>query len=482
MDSRQLYKMKEVTVMVYGDFMVDKYIHGEVNRISPEAPVPVLHVTGKERKFGGAGNVVSNLLAIGVNVRVAGFTGSDEDGMWLTDTFSKLGADTTYIENVDGLQTVIKTRITSRNQQFIRLDEEKPENITQDMEARIRNRVFDMLQDVDAVILSDYGKGNVTPGVAQGIIDACIQRKIPVVVDPKGVDYSKYKGATVCKPNEKELAVATGMTLVTDEDVEKAGLILKDQNGIDNLIVSRSEKGIMFLSARNTRKDFPTKAQEVIDVTGAGDTVVSMIASTMAIGAELEDSCKLANMAAAIVCSKFGAASASLEELVDAVEQGAKDKTFTLEEVQKRLQNAREQGKTIVFTNGCFDLLHAGHLSSFRQARQYGDILIAAVNSDASVKRIKGDNRPIINEENRIRMVSALKYVDYVVLMEENDPTRLISVLKPDVVVKGRDWEGKYMPERETIESYGGKMQFIDLEKGLSTTEIIERVMTCYDR
>lgn len=482
MDSRQIYKMKEVTVMVYGDFMVDKYIHGEVNRISPEAPVPVLHVTGKERKFGGAGNVVSNLLAIGVNVRVAGFTGSDEDGMWLTDTFSKLGADTTYIENVDGLQTVIKTRITSRNQQFIRLDEEKPENITQDMEARIRNRVFDMLQDVDAVILSDYGKGNVTPGVAQGIIDACIQRKIPVVVDPKGVDYSKYKGATVCKPNEKELAVATGMTLVTDEDVEKAGLILKDQNGIDNLIVSRSEKGIMFLSARNTRKDFPTKAQEVIDVTGAGDTVVSMIASTMAIGAELEDSCKLANMAAAIVCSKFGAASASLEELVDAVEQGAKDKTFTLEEVQKRLQNAREQGKTIVFTNGCFDLLHAGHLSSFRQARQYGDILIAAVNSDASVKRIKGDNRPIINEENRIRMVSALKYVDYVVLMEENDPTRLISVLKPDVVVKGRDWEGKYMPERETIESYGGKMQFIDLEKGLSTTEIIERVMTCYDR
>lgn len=476
MDSRQLYKMKEVTVMVYGDFMVDKYIHGEVNRISPEAPVPVLHVTGKERKFGGAGNVVSNLLALGVNVRVAGFTGSDEDGMWLTDTFSKLGADTTYIENVNGLQTVIKTRITSRNQQFIRLDEEKPENITQDMEARIRNRVFDMLQDVDAVILSDYGKGNVTSGVAQGIINGCIQRQIPVVVDPKGVDYSKYKGATVCKPNEKELAVATGMTLVTDEDVEKAGLTLKNQNGIDNLIVSRSEKGIMFLSARNTRKDFPTKAQEVIDVTGAGDTVVSMIASTMAIGAELEDSCKLANMAAAIVCSKFGAASASLEELINAVEQGAKDKTYTLEEVQKRLQSAREQGKTIVFTNGCFDLLHAGHLSSFRQARQYGDILIAAVNSDASVKRIKGDNRPIIDEENRIRMVSALKYVDYVVLMEENDPTRLISVLKPDVVVKGRDWEGKYMPERETLESYGGKMQFIDLEKGLSTTEIIDKI------
>lgn len=482
MDSRQLYKLKDATVLVYGDFMVDKYIHGEVNRISPEAPVPVLHVTGKERKFGGAGNVVSNLLALGVKVRVAGFTGSDEDGMWLTDTFAGMGADTAYIENIGSLQTVVKTRITSRNQQFIRLDEEKPENITSELEARIRNRVFDMLREVDAVILSDYGKGNVTPGVAQGIIGACTEREIPVVVDPKGVDYSKYRGATVCKPNEKELAVATGMTLVTDEDVERAGLELKNQNGIDNLIVSRSEKGIMFLNSHNTRKDFPTKAQEVIDVTGAGDTVVAMIASTMAIGIDLEDSCKLANMAAAIVCSKFGAASASVQELIDELEKGVKDKTFTLEEVQKKLQDAREQGKSIVFTNGCFDLLHAGHLSSFRQASQYGDILIAAVNSDASVKRIKGENRPIINEQNRMRMVSALKYVDYVVLMEDNDPTRLISILKPDVVVKGRDWEGKYMPEREMIESYGGKMQFIDLEKGLSTTEIIEKVMTCYEK
>ncbi len=479
MDSRQLYKLKETTVLVYGDFMVDKYIHGDVKRISPEAPVPVLNVTGKERKFGGAGNVVSNLLALGVKVYVAGFTGNDEDGMWLTNTFAEMGADTTYIENVNGLQTVIKTRITSRNQQFIRLDEEKTEKITTALEARIQSRVVDMLQRVDVVILSDYGKGNVTPGVAQTIINACIEKAIPVVVDPKGEDYSKYKGATVCKPNEKELAVATGMTLVSDEDVEQAALALKSQNEIAHLIVSRSEKGIMYLDARNKRKDFPTKAQEVIDVTGAGDTVVAIIASTMAIGVNLEDCCMLANMAAAIVCSKFGAASASVCELIDAMERGAEDKFFTLEEVQKNLQIAKEEGKTIIFTNGCFDLLHAGHLSSFRQARQYGDILVVAVNSDASVRRIKGEGRPIIDEENRMRMVGALKYVDYVVLMEENNPTRLISILKPDVVVKGRDWEGKYMPERETIESYGGKMQFIDLEKGLSTTEIIEKVRTC---
>lgn len=483
MNSSQIYRMKEITVLVYGDFMVDKYIHGEVNRISPEAPVPVLHVTGKERKFGGAGNVVSNLLALGVKVRVAGFTGNDEEGMWLTNTFSKMGADTTYIENTADLQTVIKTRITSRNQQFIRLDEEKSENITKDLEAKILDNLFDMLQGVDSVILSDYGKGNVTSDVAQEIISACIQQAIPVVVDPKGVDYSKYRGATVCKPNEKELAVAMGTSLVTDEDVERAGCELKEQHGIENLVVSRSEKGIMYLNDQNVRRDFPTKTQEIIDVTGAGDTVVAMIASMMAIGADLEDSCKLANMAAAIVCSKFGAASASVQELIDALEKGIRhEELFTLEGIQKKIQEARQQSKTIVFTNGCFDLLHVGHLSSFRQAKQYGDILIVAVNSDASVKRIKGDSRPIINEENRMRMVSSLKYVDYVVLMEENDPTRLISVLQPDVVVKGRDWEGKYMPEREAIEAYGGKLQFIDLELGLSTTEIIERIQrTIYE-
>ncbi len=476
MDSRQLYKMKEVRILVYGDFMVDKYIHGEVNRISPEAPVPVLHVTGKERKFGGAGNVVSNLLALGVKVHVAGFTGNDEEGLWLTDTFSKMGADTTYFENVDSLQTVIKTRITSRNQQFIRLDEEKAENIEKAMEERVLNSVESIMQGIDAVILSDYGKGNVTHDVAQGIINMCVQQNIPVVVDPKGVDYAKYAGATVCKPNEKELAVATGMKLLTDEDVENAGLTLKKRDGIENLIISRSEKGIMFLNANNARRDFPTKAQEVIDVTGAGDTVVSMIAASMAIGAGLQESCRLANTAAAIVCSKFGAASVSVQELVEAMENGAKDKILTLEEIQQKLRGARKQGKTIVFTNGCFDLLHAGHLSSFRQARQYGDVLVAAVNSDASVKRIKGESRPIIDEENRMRMVSALKYVDYVVLMEDDNPSRLISVFKPDVAVKGRDWEGKYMPEREVIESYGGEMQFIDLEQGLSTTEIIEKI------
>lgn len=476
MDSRQLYKMQDVTVLVYGDFMVDKYIHGNVNRISPEAPVPVLHVTGKERKFGGAGNVVSNLLALGVKVRVAGFTGNDEDGMWLSDTFSDMGADTTYMKNVSQVQTIIKTRITSRNQQFIRLDEERAENIATDMETQILNEMSNMLQGIDVVILSDYGKGNVTSIVAQGIITACIQQNIPIVVDPKGTDYSKYKGATVCKPNEKELAVATGMTLTSDENVEKAGFTLKNQNEIENLVISRSEKGIMLLKDEKIRKDFPTKAQEVIDVTGAGDTVVATIAAALASGVKLEDCCKLANIAAAIVCSKFGAANAIIPELVEAMEGNAKDKNFTLEEVKKQLQDAKLQGKTIVFTNGCFDLLHAGHLSSFKQARQYGDVLVVAVNSDASVKKNKGDSRPIIDEVNRMKMVAALEYVDYVVLMEEDNPTRILSVLQPDVVVKGKDWEGKYMPERETIEAYGGKMQFIELEQGLSTTAIIGKI------
>lgn len=476
MDCRQLDKIKDITVLVYGDFMVDKYIHGTVRRISPEAPVPVLHVTDKERKLGGAGNVVSNLLALGAKVRVAGYTGSDEDGKWLTNTFFSMGADTTFMRNEECVQTIIKTRITSRNQQFIRLDEEKTENISEDMEEKVVNELPEMLQGIDIVILSDYGKGSVTTVVTQSIISACDLRNIAVIVDPKGTDYGKYHGATVCKPNEKELAVATGMGFYSDEDVEKAGILLKTENGIKNMVISRSEKGIMLLNEQNDRKDFPTKTQEVIDVTGAGDTVVATIATTLASGVELEDCCKVANIAAAIVCSKFGAANATVEELIEAMDGVEKNKNFTLDEVNMHVQAAKLQGKTVVFTNGCFDLLHAGHLSSFKQARKYGDILVVAVNSDASVKKNKGDSRPIIDEENRMKMVASLECVDYVVLMEEDNPTRILSVLQPDVVVKGKDWEGKYMPEHETIEAYDGKMQFIELEKGLSTTAIIEKI------
>lgn len=482
MEISVLDKMKNTRVLVYGDFMVDKYINGQVERISPEAPVPVLRVTGRERKFGGAGNVISNLLSLDVQVTAAGYTGNDEDGLWMKERFDKLGADISHLRTVSQLQTIIKTRVTSRNQQFIRLDEEQTDDLPGELENEVIERIPEMLDEIDAVILSDYGKGSVTAGICQNFITVCRKKKIPVIVDPKGSDYHKYKGATVCKPNEKELAIATGVDLRTDKDVAKAARLLKMENEIENLVISRSERGIMLLGKTGECMDFPTMAKEVIDVTGAGDTVVAMIAVSQAIGIGLEDACRLANTAAALVCSKFGAASVSRKELIQAWKSDTESTDYTLEKVKYSLQNERIQGKTIVFTNGCFDLLHAGHLASFRQAKQYGDILVVAVNSDASVRKIKGQGRPIIDEKNRIQMVSALECVDYVVLMEDENPTRIISELKPDIIVKGKDWDGKFMPERETIEAYGGKLRFIELEQGLSTTRIIHRVMECYDK
>ena len=479
MNINQLYKLKDISVLVYGDYMVDKYIHGDVNRISPEAPVPVLHVTKKERQFGGAGNVVSNLLSLGVKVYAAGFTGEDEDGSWMKNAFAECGADVTCLQNSSQVQTIIKTRITSRNQQFIRLDEERAEPVTEDMETWILNELPKIIGKVDVVILSDYGKGNVTDRISKEIIRMCKSHAIPVVVDPKGTDYGKYAGATICKPNEKELALVTGSVLQDDSDVENAGRTLRQQSRIDNLVISRSEKGIMLLDEDGTCMSFPTRVQEVIDVTGAGDTVVAMLAAAAALGIPLKDSCKLANIAAAIVCSKFGAARISLDELIRNVitQHIVKDKIcYSLEELKKILRTLKEQGKTIVFTNGCFDLLHAGHLYSFQQARQFGDVLVVAVNSDASVRRLKGDKRPIVDEMNRMQMVDALQCVDYVTLMDDDNPAHIISALQPDVVVKGRDWEGKYIPEREVIEAYGGTFRFLDSREGLSTTDVINKI------
>lgn len=479
MNINQLYKIKNTSVLVYGDYMVDKYIHGDVSRISPEAPVPVLHVTKKEWKFGGAGNVAVNLLSLDAKVYAVGFTGEDEDGSWMKNALDKRGADVAYLHQSQQIQTIIKTRITSRNQQFIRLDEERTDPVTEDMETQILNELPDIIRKVDAVILSDYGKGSVTNRISKEIIRMCKSRTIPIIVDPKGTDYGKYSGSTICKPNEKELALVTGSALRDDSDVEKAGMILKEQSEIDNLVISRSEKGIMLLDAEGTCMNFPTRIQEVIDVTGAGDTVVAMLAVAAAIDIPLKDSCKLANVAAAIVCSKFGAASVSLDELIRNVISWHTEKEkicYDLDELKNILNAVKEQGKTVVFTNGCFDLLHAGHLYSFEQAKQFGDVLVVAVNSDASVRRLKGDTRPIVDEMNRMQMVNALQYVDYVTLMDDDDPSRILSVLQPDIVVKGRDWEGKYMPEREIIESYGGTFRFLDSREGLSTTEVINKI------
>lgn len=480
MTVEKLNQIKNIHVLIFGDFMVDKYIYGKVTRISPEAPVPVLQVTKKQKKFGGAGNVVNNIINLGAKVRVLGCIGSDADGEWIISEFLHSGIETDYIQQFSQVKTISKTRVASKNQQFLRYDEEKIQELPNEYITYMDENKDDIFSGIQVVIISDYGKGAVTEKSAQFLISNANARGIPVIVDPKGNDYSKYTGSYVCTPNVKELGDVIGKELITEEDLTAAGLQVKETSGLKNLVLTRSEKGISLFNNEGNKKDFPASSKDVVDVTGAGDTVVCVISLMLVAGFSLEECCILANIAASIVCSKFGAATVSLNELMEQIVNSGEFKLVDTTTAKYVLASLREKGKKIVFTNGCFDLIHAGHLASFLQARKLGDILVVAVNSDKSVKRLKGNLRPIISEKDRIAMLCAMECIDYVILMEEDTPVDLIKALKPEITVKGKDWENKYLPERVIVEEYGGQVCFINLEDGLSTTNIIEKIRNEY--
>lgn len=471
----KIEKITRARVLIYGDMMVDKYIDGKVSRISPEAPVPVLSVTKKVSKLGGAGNVMDNIVSLGGNVRAIGYLGEDEDGSWALNALANKHIDTSMIRQYKNVKTITKTRLVSKNQQFLRCDEEEIKPVEDKYVHFVQENIDIILGEIDIVILSDYGKGAVTYEMAQLIIREARKRSIPIIVDPKGTAYEKYRGATMCTPNVKELSVVSGEELDTEEKLKEVGSRLRKELDIENLVLTRSEKGITLFENGETN-DFPAVSKDVIDVSGAGDTVVATIACLYATGVDLKECCRLANLAASVVCSKFGTATLSLNELMEQVVSSGQFKYMSLIGAKYALASQKEKGKRIVFTNGCFDMLHAGHLSSFLQAKEFGDVLIVAVNSDQSVKQIKGEQRPIINEKNRIEMLCALECIDYVVLMNEDNPISIIKELKPDITVKGKDWENKYLPEREVVESYGGEVKFIELKGTLSTTNIIRKI------
>lgn len=480
MNVELLNNVKQLNILVVGDFMIDKYIEGDVTRISPEAPVPVLRVTSKKSKLGGAGNVVNNLAMLGAKIRVAGCIGADENGNQLMKELGELGVDTRYLEHNEDIQTITKTRLVSKKQQFLRYDEEEVKDVPESFCGLIRNNLEEVFRGIQILVISDYGKGSIRKELSQMLISYAAQNGISSLVDPKGTDYEKYAGATVCTPNMNELCTVLGRKIYTEEDIESYGKELRKELKIDNLMITRSEKGISLINKEGVKKDFPAVEKEVIDVTGAGDTVVSAVAVCLGVGYSVEDSCVIANIAASNVCSKFGAATLTLNELIGDIINSGEFKEVELSVARYIVKGLKEKGKKIVFTNGCFDLLHAGHVASFLQAKSFGDILVVAVNSDSSVKKIKGDKRPIISQKNRVKMLCSLECIDYVVVMEETTPEKILSILQPDIVVKGRDWEGKEMPEKKVIDSYGGVMKFIDLEEGLSTTNIIHKISEVY--
>lgn len=456
-----------VRLLVVGDVMLDKYYFGSVNRISPEAPVPVVKVNTTKLTLGGAGNVVSNTSHLGAEVCVVGWCGKDNDADTLKALLKAVNSDFELQER--DLPTVTKLRVIGDKQQIVRLDFEEIKPLDGDQLVHAHECILMELQKADAVILSDYGKGMCTPELTKFVIGHSVRAGKPVIVDPKGSDWSKYAGADIVTPNVKELAEVAGIEVENnDEDIElKAKAVLK-QYGIKSLVVTRSEKGMSVIT-EGVVTHIPTEAREVFDVSGAGDTVVAALGVCLGKGFDMIKSVNIANIAAGIVVAKVGTAPVKIDELRNIKEEGSEVLTWDKLDI---LEDLKTKGKKIVFTNGCFDILHRGHLTYLREARKLGDILVVGLNSDRSVRELKGTNRPVNNENDRAEMLRSLEFVDFVVIFDQDTPFELLSIIKPDVLVKG----GDYKPEEIVGRELAGKTIVLNFVDGYSTTSVIEKM------
>ena len=461
---------EQARVLVVGDLMLDRYWYGDTSRISPEAPVPVVHVGESEERPGGAGNVALNLAAFGGKADLLGLTGDDEAANALAQRLGSAGVNC-HFEKVAGLSTVTKLRVMSRHQQLIRLDFEDGFHALDS--SALLQRYRGLLADCDAVVLSDYGKG--TLSAVQSLIAAARQAGKPVLVDPKGQDYSIYRGATLITPNLSEFEAVVGHCK-NDEELVAKGEALRVDMELDALLVTRSEKGMTLIRKDMPALHLPTRAQEVYDVTGAGDTVISALAATLAAGQDLAEATALANLAAGVVVGKIGTATATVAELRRAVRIHDEIESGVLQEdrLEALVRDAQAHGEKVVMTNGCFDILHAGHVAYLAQAKKLGDRLIVAVNDDASVKRLKGDERPVNSLAQRMIVLAALESVDWVVAFSEETPERLICKIKPDVLVKGGDYRPEAIAGGDCVVAEGGQVIVLDFVDGCSTSKIID--------
>ena len=459
-------------VLVVGDVMLDRYWHGPTQRISPEAPVPVVKVEHIEDRPGGAGNVALNLAALGAPAWLVGVTGDDDAAESLRRPLEAAGVYCAF-QQCPGQPTITKLRVMSRHQQLIRVDFE--ERFHTDGEA-LAAQVEQLLDRVKVMVLSDYAKGALVNH--QRLIELARARGVSVLADPKGTDFSLYRGATLITPNLAELEAVAGRCSTEQALVEKGQALMTDLE-LEALLVTRSEHGMTLLRRDSAPLHLPARAREVFDVTGAGDTVISTLAASLAAGADYPQAVALANLAAGIVVGKLGTASVSAPELRRAVqrEQGSERGVLGVDQLAGAIADARAHGERIVFTNGCFDILHAGHVGYLEQARQLGDRLIVAVNSDASVRRLKGEGRPINPVERRMRVLADLEAVDWVVCFEEDTPEALLERLKPDVLVKGGDYRKEQVVGWQIVESYGGEVRSLDFLDNCSTTAIVQKIL-----
>jgi len=466
-------RFEQARVLILGDVMLDRYWRGAATRISPEAPVPVVRVEEITDRPGGAGNVALNVAALGASTVLCAFTGDDEMADSLQDMLDGAGVECAFTR-VAACPTITKLRVISQHQQLLRLDFEQAElscqeqSLGQGLEAR--------LQSCQALVLSDYAKGALTD--PRPIIAAAAAQGVPVLVDPKGSDFARYRGAALLTPNLQEFEAVVG-SCASEAELVARGQALMVELDLGALLVTRGDQGMTLLRPDMEELHLPARAREVFDVTGAGDTVIGVVAAAVAAGADVPQAVTLANIAAGIVVGKLGTAAVSAPELRRAVqlEQGSERGVMSLEQLQVAVSDARSHGERVVFTNGCFDIIHAGHVGYLEQARARGDRLIVAVNSDASVRRLKGSGRPINPVERRMAVLAGMEAVDWVVSFADDTPRSLLQVLQPDLLVKGGDYQSKEdIVGWDIVQAYGGEVQLLDRVDELSTTAIVNRI------
>ncbi len=466
-------------ILVVGDLMLDQYLWGDVSRISPEAPVPVLRHGREATRAGGAGNVALNLAGLGIDVAIAGFAGADDARQTLLDIFAEAGIDTTCVTTVSDRRTATKTRIIAGHQHVLRIDSEDLSEVEKKDAASLLRQIQQRIKSgVDGIIVSDYAKGSLSVDTCREIIAAASSKKIPVFVDPKGQDYTRYAGASVLTPNLAELELASGANTRDIDTLIGAGRDFVASLGLDYLVLTRGPDGMTLIGPEQTLHQGAV-AREVFDVSGAGDTVIASLAAGHIAGLGPLDLLQLANVAAGIVVAKVGTVAveqAAVLQALHAKSHTLMDTVYALDELKSLVDEWRSRGERIVFTNGCFDIVHAGHVTYLHKAAAEGDRLIVAINTDRSARALKGDSRPVTGQNDRACVVAALAAVDAVVFFDESTPLNVINELRPDVLAKGGDYTRDNVVGGDEVESWGGRVVLVPLVEGHSTSNLIRKI------
>lgn len=467
-------KDKSPNILVIGDLIVDHYLWGSCERISPEAPVQVVNIDQESFLLGGAGNVINNLKALGAEVDVISVIGECDISKKVELLLDRIKVDTTYLSIESGRITSKKSRVIASQHQVLRFDHEKIESISTKSQKDILNTYMRIIKKYDIVLLSDYGKGVLTYQLTKSIISVANENNKKVLVDPKGSDYSKYKGAYLLTPNKKEAGEATKISIKDKDSLNKAIIKLKEECDLNISVVTLSDKGIAVYD--NDFRIYPTANREVFDVTGAGDTVLASLGFSLSCGFPIDNAIEFSNLAAGVVVAKIGSSTASIDEIIEYESYRKKSRSIknvkSIGEIQKIVEDSKSIGKKIVFTNGCFDLIHTGHIKYLETSKSFGDILIVGINSDRSVSSLKGPSRPINSEDERAHIIAALESVDYVVIFDEDDPYNLIKSLKPHILTKGSDYDIEEVVGHDLVD----ELKLVDFIEGKSTSQLVKEI------